>query len=83
MKQDARILATGFNAEQNELYSQSLGYCGAFDITNDKNKQDENLAVIKMIIDMENIDYFSKLDKIYTLLCTNIGFKAYLQRVLS
>lgn len=73
-----RMLMYGFNEEQYNFYSQNLGYCGEEDITDNEERQEESLNVLKMILDMENITYYQKLKKIKALLDTNVGFKAYL-----
>ena len=76
-------LAKGFNAEQNKLYSQIFEYCVMFDITDDMNKQNETFDMIKRIIEMDNIDYCSKLFKIHALIGTSQCFENYMNKLRS
>lgn len=75
---EERMLMYGFNEEQLHSYSQMLGYCGEEDITNNKEKQEESLNVIQMILEMNNIPYYQKLNKIKAFLDINRGFNSYL-----
>lgn len=70
-------LTKGFNEEQYQQYSEILGYSIYFDTGGDKTKQEEIFKVMKMIMDMDSCDFFSKLEKIHALIDTNKSFKEY------
>lgn len=70
-------LAKGFNEAQHQQYSDIMGYSIHFDTGNDKNRQDEIFKVMKMIMEMDSCDFFSKLDKIHALIDTNKSYKEY------
>ena len=70
-------LTKGFNEELYQQYSEILGYSIYFDTGGDKTKQEEIFKVMKMIMDMDSCDFFSKLEKIHALIDTNKSFKEY------
>lgn len=64
-------LKRGFNIEEEKEYDQVLGYCSHIETDSDVEYQQRLFGVIKSIIDNNNLDYISKLEKLNVLLTTN------------
>lgn len=64
-------LKRGFNLEEEKEYDQVLGYCSHIETDNNIEYQQRLFNVIKSIVDNNNLDYISKLEKLNILLTTN------------
>lgn len=70
-------LKRGLNPDEEKEYDQVLGVCSHIE-TDDNNEYQERLFnLIKSIIDNQNLDYISKLEKLNILLTTNKSLELY------
>lgn len=61
----------GFTEEERLEYDIVKGYCWRFETENDVDAQQRVYNLIKSILQNDNIDYISKLDKIKIIVDTN------------
>lgn len=70
-------VSRGLNESQRKEYEQVMGWCAHFDTLNDEEYQSRTFNVIDNIIHNDKLDYLSKLDKIYLLICLNKTWQYY------
>ena len=70
----------GFTKEEKIEYDILTGYCWRFETEDDVDAQQRVYNLIKTILQNDNIDYISKLDKIKTIVDTNRSLMKFFKR---
>lgn len=70
-------LKKGFNQEEEKEFDQVFSFCSSSETENNIEYQGRLFNVIRSIIDNNELDYISKLEKLNVLLATNKSLRSY------
>ena len=68
-------ITRGFNNAEETEYDQILGICSTGDTIDNHEYQNRLFNMIDCIIHKENLDYMSKMDKLYLIIATNMTWQ--------